>query len=70
MLAVVAALISLLRAIRRRELAYLPAAIAVAVIVLTGAHSLVDFSLEIAANVYVFIALVALGLAKRAHSRA
>lgn len=69
-LVVVAALITLLRAVRRRELAYLPAAVAVAVIALTGVHSLVDFSLEIAANVYVFIALVALGLAKRAHSRA
>jgi O-antigen ligase len=40
----------------------LPAAIATAVIALTAVHALVDFSLEIAANTYLFVALVALGL--------
>lgn len=59
----------LIRAVVQRELAFLPASVAVAVIVLCAVHSLGDFSLEIAANVYVFITLVALGLAKRTYSR-
>jgi len=60
----------LLRAFRLREQAYLPASIAVAVCVLVGFHALGDFSMEIAANVYVFVTLVALGLAKRSFARA
>ena len=36
--------------------------VGIGVIALAGLHSLVDFSLEIAANVYLFLALVALGL--------
>ncbi|MEC8040207.1 MAG: O-antigen ligase family protein [Pseudomonadota bacterium] len=58
-----AVFVKLLRALRQRQHGYGPAAIGCAVIILAAVHSLADFSFEIAANVYVFIALVCLGLA-------
>lgn len=64
-----AVLMVLIRAIRRRELAYLPAVVAVAVMVVAAVHSLGDFSLEIAANTYLYVTLIALGLARRSYSR-
>lgn len=69
LLIILVAFVASFRALVRRELAYFPAAVSVAAIVLTAAHSLVDFSLEIAGNVYIFVALVALGLAKRSFAR-
>ena len=58
-----AVFVKLLRALRKRRHGYGPAAIGCAVIILAAVHSLADFSFEIAANVYVLIALVCLGLA-------
>lgn len=58
-----AVFVKLLRALRQRRHGYGPAVIGCAVIILAAVHSLADFSFEIAANVYVFIVLVCLGLA-------
>ncbi len=46
----------------RRKAGYTQAAAACGVILLGAIHSTVDFSLEIAANVYLFIAIMALGV--------
>ncbi len=49
-------------ALVQRRGAWLPQAIALSVMLVGGLHSLVDFSLEIQANTYFFIALVSIGL--------
>ena len=69
MLSVLIAFVMVARSVFVRERSYFPAAAATGVIVLGAMHSLGDFSLEIAANTYVFVAIVALGLARRSRAR-
>lgn len=69
MLAVLVSFLVLVRSVRTRERSYFPAAAAAGVIVQGAIHSLGDFSLEIAANTYVFVIIVALGLARRSRAR-
>ena len=66
-LAVFAAFIFMIAALRNSARNHLPSAAAGGVIILGAVHSLGDFSLEIAANTYVFVAIVALGMARRRH---
>lgn len=54
----------LLRAVQGPEADKGPVLAATGVIVLTALHSLVDFSLEIEANAFLFLTLVALGLSR------
>ena len=53
-----------LKAFRNSNRDYALSISALAVIIVAGIHSLVDFSLEIQANVFLFLAILALGLAK------
>tara|TARA_B110000908_G_C10058388_1_gene359443 strand:- start:546 stop:776 length:231 start_codon:yes stop_codon:yes gene_type:complete len=53
-----------LKALRNSNRDYALSISALAVIIVAGIHSLVDFSLEIQANVFLFLAILALGLAK------
>lgn len=69
MLAVLVAFVMLVRSVATRERSYFPAAAAAGVIVQGAIHSMGDFSLEIAANTYVFVIIVALGLARRSRAR-
>ncbi|RPE62926.1 O-antigen ligase [Pacificibacter maritimus] len=64
-LAAAIAFVLMIKTLRDPERAAVPAAAASGVIVVGAVHSLGDFSLEIAANTYVFVAIVALGLARR-----
>ncbi len=54
-----------LRQMRERATSFTPAAVACSVIVACAIHSLGDFSLEIAANTYVFVALVGIGISRK-----
>lgn len=56
--------VTLIGIIRRRRSHYTAAIAAVGVIVVAAVHSTADFSLEMAANVYLFITLVAMGAAR------
>ncbi len=69
MISVGIAFMMVLLSIRDRQESFFPASAAVGVIVVGAVHSLGDFSLEIAANTYVFVAIVALGLARRSLAR-
>lgn len=69
MLAVLVAFVMAVRSIGNRERSFFPAAAAAGVMILGAIHSLGDFSLEIAANTYVFVAITALGLARRSRAR-
>ncbi|PRY78059.1 O-antigen ligase [Yoonia maritima] len=69
MVSVIVAFFMAAYSVRNRQESFLPASAAVGVIVLGAVHSLGDFSLEIAANTYVFVAIVALGLARRSLAR-
>ncbi len=55
----------MLAQVRERETTYVPAAAAAAAVVAASLHSMGDFSLEVAANTYLFIAIVAIGISKR-----
>lgn len=68
-LAAAVAFVSIIGALRDPASNHLTAAAAGGVIVLGALHSLGDFSLEIAANTYVFVAIIALGMARRRHER-
>ena len=54
--------IRLIRALRAGGSNWMPQTIALATLTLAAVHSLVDFSLEIQANTFVFLALIAAGL--------
>lgn len=69
MLATLVAFVMLVRSVATRERSYFPAAAAAGVMVQGAIHSLGDFSLEIAANTYVFVIIVALGLASQSPAR-
>lgn len=64
-LAAAIAFFFMMNTLRDPDLNLFPAAAASGVIILGALHSLGDFSLEIAANTYVFVAIIALGLARR-----
>lgn len=55
----------MLSELRLREKTYLPAAVAAATVVVCAVHSLGDFSLEMAANAYLFIVLAGIGISER-----
>ncbi|MVO18573.1 O-antigen ligase family protein [Parasedimentitalea huanghaiensis] len=57
--------VRMLSQIRVRKNTYLPATVASAVVVVCAVHSLGDFSLEMAANAYLFIVLTGVGISER-----
>ena len=63
MLIIVLLAIRLLKTLRARKHSFVLSVAALGVIVLAGVHSTVDFSLEMPANVFLFLAIIALGLA-------
>ena len=69
LIAIAIAFWAMVRNLWLRERSFVPAACGAAVVVVVALHSFGDFSLEIAANVYLFVAIVALGMARRAHLR-
>ncbi len=62
MLALLIATMRLVRSVRRRASAFAMPVAALGILALGSLHSLVDFSLEIQANVFLFLAILALGL--------
>ena len=64
MLAVAIAVVKAWRNIMRRSDGYATSAAAIGATVTVAVHSLGDFSLEVAGNVYLFVALIALGVAR------
>lgn len=58
--------VRMLLQVQRRKNTYLPAAVASAVVVVCAVHSLGDFSLEMAANAYLFIVLTGIGISEKA----
>ena len=69
MIAVLIAFVYALRTLAERDRGLFPPAVVIGVIVLGAIHSLGDFSLEIPANTYVFVAIVAIGLSRRSRMR-
>ena len=57
--------VRMLSQVRVRQNTYLPAAVAAAVVVVCAVHSLGDFSLEMAANAYLFVVLISVGISER-----
>lgn len=68
-LAAAVAFVYMIGALRDPDRNHMPAAAAAGVVILGGVHSLGDFSLEIAANTYMFVAVIALGIARRRYER-
>ena len=64
MLAVAIAVVKAWRNIMRRSDGYATSAAAIGATVTVAVHALGDFSLEVAGNVYLFVALIALGVAR------
>ena len=64
MIAIAIAVVKAWRNLMRRYDGYATSAAAIGATVTVAVHALGDFSLEVAGNVYLYIALIALGVAR------